>query len=57
VEKDRFIYKFALYITGQRGDMMRAGISRVVVEIIMLVIAVALALLIFSPHKAMSGGR
>ncbi|MGY0287336.1 MAG: hypothetical protein ACUX7D_01015 [Candidatus Methanodesulfokora washburnensis] len=36
-------------ITGQRGDMMRAGISRVVVEIIILVIAVALALLIFSP--------
>jgi hypothetical protein len=31
------------------GDMMRAGISRVVVEIIILVIAVALALLIFSP--------
>jgi hypothetical protein len=29
--------------------MMRAGISRVVVEIIILVIAVALALLIFSP--------
>jgi hypothetical protein len=29
--------------------MMRAGISRVVVEIIILVVAVALALLIFSP--------
>ena len=36
-------------LLGQRGDMMRAGISRVVVEIIILVIAVALALLIFSP--------
>jgi hypothetical protein len=46
---DSFIYQFVPCITGQRGDMMRAGVSRVVVEIIILVIAVALALLIFSP--------
>ncbi len=32
-----------------RVDAMRAGISRVVVEVIILVIGVALALLIFSP--------